>query len=225
MAYNVRRNPKTGYVALYDISRIKGSNKQRVEYIAGFGVMSKTEFAQFKKYAHGIRDQNKRLQVLLSDSRCVKERESLPKKSVQKAEPKQKKQARTGFRYPKQTEEDIKRDMEIYKKNVQKEKEKESKMTHTERMMLKRDERRHKQIKVSHGMDLSKCKSNRERINVLNDRIKEIDKYIDYQNRNIKNASQKFAIDRDRLPEYQYNRSVAIEAREILKEQKRSIEK
>ena len=226
MAYNVRRNSKTGYVSLVSVKRKKGTkNGQIVKHIAGFGSMSKTEFAQFKKYAHGIENQEERLRILLSDSRCVKERESLPKKSVQKAEPKQKKQPRTGFRYPKQTEEDIKRDMEIYKRNIQKEKEKELKMTHTERMMLKRDERRHKQIKASHGMDLSKYHSNRERVNVLNDRIKEIDKYIDYQNRNIKNASQKFAIDRDRLPEYQHNRSVAIEAKEILKEQKRSIEK
>ena len=220
MAYNVRRNPKTGYVALYDISRIKGSNKQRVEYIAGFGVMSKTEFAQFKKYAHGIRDQNKRLQVLLSDSRCVKERESLPKKSVQKAELKQKKQPRTGFRYPKQTEEDIKRDAEIYKRNVEKEK---SQMTHTERMMMKRDERRHKEIKVSHGMDLSKYKSNNEKRRAIDDRIKEIDAYIAYMDMEIKHSSREFSISKEKLPTYKQNRSVAIEAKEILKEQKRSI--
>ena len=222
MAYNVRRNPKTGYVALYDISRIKGSNKQRVEYIAGFGVMSKTEFAQFKKYAHGIRDQNKRLQVLLSDSRCVKERESLPKKSVQKVEHKQKKQARTGFRYPKQIEEDIKRDMEIYKRNVEQEK---SQMTHTERMMMKRDERRHKQIKASHGMDLSKYKSNNEKKKAIDDRIKEIDAYIAYMDMEIKHSSREFSISKEKVPVYKHNRSIAIEAKEILKEQKRSIEK
>ena len=222
MAYNVRRNPKTGYVALYDISRIKGSNKQKVDYVAGFGVMSKTEFAQFKKYAHGIRDQNKRLQVLLSDSRCVKERELLPKKSVQQAEHKQKKQPRTGFRYPKQTEEDIKRDMEIYKKNVEQEK---SQMTHTERMMMKRDERRHKQIKISHGMDLTKYKSNSEKRRAIDDRIREIDAYIAYMDMEIKHSSREFSISKEKVPTYKHNRSVAIEAKEILKEQKRSIEK
>ena len=223
MAYNVRRNSKTSYVSLVFVKRKKGTkNGQIVKHIAGFGSMSKTEFEQFKKYAHGIENQEERLRILLSDSRCVKEREELPKKSVLKAEPKQKKQARTGFKYPKQTEEDIKRDAEIYKKNVEQEK---SQMTHTERMMMKRDEKRHNEIKASHGMDLSKYKSNSERRRAIDDRIKEIDAYIAYMDMEIKHSSREFSISKEKVPVYKHNRSIAIEAKEILKEQKRSIEK
>ena len=225
MSYNVRRNPVSGYVALYNVSRIKGTkNKQKVLYVAGFGGMSKVEFAQFKKYAHGISPQEKRLKILLSDSRCITERNALPKKSMHKAEPKRKVQARRGFKAPKQTQEDIKEDVERYKRNIERERrEKESKMTHTERMMQKREGRRHAQIKAKRGMDLTHFKTNNARRNAIDDRIREIDKYISYTDHNIKVSSQKFSISKHRLPEYRVNRSSAVEAREILKEQRKGI--
>ena len=85
MAYNVRRNSVSGYVALYNVSRVKGTkNKQSVLYVAGFGVMDKTEFAKFKKYAHSITPQEKRLSILLSDSRCVESQKELPQKELPK---------------------------------------------------------------------------------------------------------------------------------------------
>ena len=225
MAYNVRRNSVSGYVALYNVSRVKGTkNKQNVLYVAGFGVMDKTEFAKFKKYAHSITPQEKRLSILLSDSRCVESQKEIPKKSILKAEPKQKKQARRGFKAPKQTQEDIKEDIERYKRNVERERlERESKMTHTERMMQKREGRRHAQIKAKRGMDLTHFKSNVERRRAIDDRIREIDKYISYMDHNIKMSSQKFSISKHRLPEYRANRSTAVEAREILKEQRKGL--
>ena len=225
MAYNVRRNPTDGYVALYNISRKKGTkNGQNVLYICGFGTMSKAEFAKFRTYAHSITPQEKRLAILLSDSRRVKDDEELPKKSILKAEPKQKKQARRGFKAPKQTQEDIKEDVERYKRNVERERmERESKMTHTERMMERREGRRHAQIKAKRGMDLTHYKSNAERRRAIDDRIKEIDKYISYMDHNIKMSSQKFSISKHRLPEYRTNRSTAAEAKEILKEQRKRI--
>ena len=225
MAYNVRRNPASGYVALYNVSRIKGTkNKQSVLYIAGFGIMNKVEFAKFRTYAHGISPQEKRLSILLSDSRCVESQKELPKVSMHKAEPKRKVQARRGFKAPKQTQEDIKEDIERYKRNVERERmERESKMTHTERMMQKREGRRHAQIKAKRGMDLTHFKTNNARRNAIDDRIREIDKYISYQDRNIKASSQKFSISKHRLPEYRANRSSAVEAKEILKEQRKGL--
>ena len=225
VAYNVRRNSVSGYVALYNVSRVKGTkNKQRVLYVAGFGIMNKAEFAKFKKYAHSITPQEKRLKILLSDSRCVESQKEIPKKSILKAEPKRKVQARRGFKAPKQTQEDIKEDVARYKRNIERERrEKESTMTHTERMMQKREGRRHAQIKTKHGMDLTHFKTNNARRNAIDDRIREIDKYISYTDHNIKASSQKFSISKHRLPEYQANRSSAIEAKEILKEQRKGL--
>ena len=225
MAYNVRRNPVSGYVALYNVSRIKGTkNGQKVLYVAGFGIMSKVEFAKFRTYAHSISPQEKRLSILLSDSRCVESQKELPKVSMHKVEPKQKVQARRGFKAPKQTQEDIKEDVERYKRNIEQERrEKESTMTHTERMMQKREGRKHAQIKAKRGMDLTHFKTNNARRNAIDDRIREIDKYISYTDHNIKASSQKFSISKHRLPEYRANRSSAVEAKEILKEQRKGL--
>ena len=221
MAYNVRRNPVSGYVALYNVSRIKGTkNGQKVLYVAGFGIMSKVEFAKFRAYAHSISPQEKRLSILLSDSRCVESQKELPKQSIQKAEPKQKTQPRRGFKHPKQTQEDIKEDIKRYKRNQQ---EIESKMTHTERMMIRRNEKQHNEIKAKRGLNLSKYKTNEAKRKAIDTRTKEIDKYISYMDSNIKEASREFSISKHRLPIYRENRSKASEAREILKEQRKGL--
>jgi hypothetical protein len=76
MAYIVTRNNKSGYVALVEKRRVPvAGNKtsvRNVEYVCGLGVMTQSEFEEFRAWAHGITHQESRKKAVLACPRVIK---------------------------------------------------------------------------------------------------------------------------------------------------------
>lgn len=66
MAYNIIRNARTEYVSMVEKGRDERGNVVTKEYICGLGAMSHTEFKRFQKWAHGIKDQRMRKEMVMS---------------------------------------------------------------------------------------------------------------------------------------------------------------
>lgn len=76
MAYIVTRNKKSGYVALVEKKRVRvaggKTSVRNVGYVCGLGVMTQSEFEEFRDWAHGITHQESRKEAVLACPRVVK---------------------------------------------------------------------------------------------------------------------------------------------------------
>lgn len=65
MAYIIVRNKRTGYVSMVEKGRVGGESRT-IGYVCGLGSMSQQEFKHFQKWAHSIKDQKMRKEMVMS---------------------------------------------------------------------------------------------------------------------------------------------------------------
>lgn len=111
MAYIIVRGAERqgGFVSMVEKKRVKGSVRT-VAYICGLGNMTMGEFKTFQKWAHSLKPQEYRKQMVLSSGRAITEKEGVPKRIAEtkaslKAQRKEgvKKDTKTRVKAPKKT--------------------------------------------------------------------------------------------------------------------------
>lgn len=83
----VVRNKRTGYVTFVGRERVDGQSRT-TKYHCGLGTMDQAEFKAFQKWAHSIKDQEMRVQMVLANPRAVEEKQEVTKKVAAEAQKK-----------------------------------------------------------------------------------------------------------------------------------------
>lgn len=86
-SYLVVRNKRTGYVTFVGRARVEGVSRT-TEYVCGLGMMDQAEFKAFQKWAHSMKDQEMRKQIVLASPRAVEEKEEVTERVAVEAQKK-----------------------------------------------------------------------------------------------------------------------------------------
>ena len=169
MAYIVTRNKKSGYVALVEKKRVRvAGNKtsvRNVGYVCGLGVMTQSEFEEFRDWAHGITHQESRKEAVLACPRVVKKI-------------KETKAVIAGEQQKETTVKRAKRVKVIKDKYTPEEREEERKRFRTEYEEKKGITVKKTTKRVSNGIRFTGRKSIGEKRRILNERITELNHRI-----------------------------------------------
>lgn len=81
MAYLIVRGSEKqgGYVSMVEKGRVNGEVRTKA-YICGLGSMTMSEFKAFQKWAHSLKPQEYRKQMVLASGRAITEKEEAPKR-------------------------------------------------------------------------------------------------------------------------------------------------